>query len=163
MKNELINNLLKSMDLESRLKVDNEFAFIELITLLGYREEKFWTEEEDEILGKLMKFAEVIAKRQVKTIKEWEKDGRPKKEKKMRELYTLEELKSLNVGDEVYIEYKHYEHGNVKHKTKVESIDETEVFFEDGYDFPFDSENGSVETEFAVQDDGDYTFKVFKI
>lgn len=80
MKNELINNLLKSMDLESRLKIDNEFAFIELITLLGYREEKFWTEEENEILGKLMKFAEVIAKRQIKTVKRWEKDGRPEKE-----------------------------------------------------------------------------------
>ena len=80
----------------------------------------------------------------------------------MKKLYTLEELKSLKVGDEVYVEYKHYEDGSVKEKTKVHTIDDESVYFDNGFDFPFNDES-SVETEFAVQDDGDYTFKVFKI
>jgi hypothetical protein len=79
-----------------------------------------------------------------------------------RTLYTIEELKQLKVGDEVYIEYKHYEHGTFKEITKVQEINESEVYFDDGYDFPFLDET-TLETEFAVQDDGDNTFKVFKI
>jgi len=79
----------------------------------------------------------------------------------MKKLYTLSELKLLKVGDEVYVEYKHYEDGSIKENTKVHTIDDNYVYFDDGFDFPFN--DWSVETEFAVQDDGDYTFKIFKI
>jgi len=43
--------------LDVRLNVINQIAFINLITELGYREDKYWTPEEDEILNKLCRLA----------------------------------------------------------------------------------------------------------
>jgi hypothetical protein len=43
--------------LDVRLNVINQIAFINLITELGYREDKYWTPEEDEILDKLCKLS----------------------------------------------------------------------------------------------------------
>jgi len=77
MKNSLISKLLKETSLQIRLEVDNEFAFINLITELGFREDKMWEECEDPMLCKLMNLAHELAKRQIKTIKRWEKDGKP--------------------------------------------------------------------------------------
>ena len=52
-----IAKILKDIPLKTRLKVLNEMAFIDLISELGYREDKMWTDEEDELLSKLCKLA----------------------------------------------------------------------------------------------------------
>ncbi len=56
-------------------------AFIHLITELGYRENKSWDENDEkdnEILIKLMKLAKEHTDNQMKTIKRFEEDSKPK-------------------------------------------------------------------------------------
>ena len=55
----LIQEWLKNYPtpLDTRLNIINQIAFINLVTELGYREDKYWTPEEDEILNKLCKLA----------------------------------------------------------------------------------------------------------
>ena len=65
-----IKELMKDIPLETRLKVSNEMAFINLIVELGYREDKAWTDDEDELLGKLMTLADEHTKSQMKYIEE---------------------------------------------------------------------------------------------
>ena len=72
-----LEELLKQASLESRLKVSNQMAFINLIVALGYREDKMWTDEEDELLQKLIELAKKHTDEQLKQIIQWEKDGRP--------------------------------------------------------------------------------------
>ena len=69
--------LLKETPLDIRLDVINDMYFIDLITELGYREEKAWTEEENEVLHKICKAARKHTLRILQTIQEWEKDGKP--------------------------------------------------------------------------------------
>jgi len=57
-KNSILDRLRDRTKLETHFKVSNEMAFINLITELGYREEKMWTDEEDEILQKLCDLAQ---------------------------------------------------------------------------------------------------------
>jgi|TARA_R110000851_G_scaffold63075_6_gene144420 hypothetical protein len=76
---EEINEIVKGTPLEIRLKVISEMDFITLITDLGYREDKFWTPEEDELLSKLCKLAKKHTNSVLKIIEEWKKDGSPKK------------------------------------------------------------------------------------
>jgi len=52
-----ISEIAKDIPLETRILVANEMAFINLITELGYREDKMWTEDENELLGKLCDLA----------------------------------------------------------------------------------------------------------
>jgi len=77
MKSDIISKILKETPLEIRLNVDNEFAFINLITELGFREDKMWEDCEDPMLRKLIMLANELTKRQIKTIERWEKDGKP--------------------------------------------------------------------------------------
>ena len=77
MKSKMISEVLKRIPLETRFKVLNEIAFIDLLSELGYRD-GYWKDEEDEKLQKLCNLAEKIAKEQMKEIEEWEKDGKPK-------------------------------------------------------------------------------------
>ncbi len=83
----------------------------------------------------------------------------------MTKLYTVKELKELKVGDIVVTEFKNDETYS-KDDTKVSLIDDNYIYFDDGYDFPINQDDDlfklEVETEFAVQDSGDFTFKVFK-
>lgn len=76
---ELIESISKSIDLKSRLQVRTEMAFIELITLLGYREDKMWTDskEDNEMLQKIHDLSVQITKDHLESIKKWEEDGRP--------------------------------------------------------------------------------------
>ncbi len=74
---DIVGDLLKDMSLKSRLKVDFEMTFITLLSELGYREDKMWTEDEDEILSKLVGLAEEAAESTIKTFQRWEEDGRP--------------------------------------------------------------------------------------
>lgn len=54
----ILDKLRDRTKLETHFKVSNEMAFINLITELEYREEKMWTDEEDEILKKLCGLAQ---------------------------------------------------------------------------------------------------------
>ena len=51
-------NVIINTPLETRIKVLNEMAFINLIVELGYRESKMWTKDEDELLNKLLELAD---------------------------------------------------------------------------------------------------------
>ena len=71
------NKLVKEIPLKTRLKVTNEMAFINLIVELGYREDKMWTDDENEILSKLYLLAEEHTDSILKDLEEWDKDGNP--------------------------------------------------------------------------------------
>ena len=77
MKSKILEELSRTCPLEIRLRVTTEMAFISLLTELGYREDKMWTEEEDEILTKLCLFSKKVTQWHLKEIEQWEKDGRP--------------------------------------------------------------------------------------
>ena len=70
--------VLKETSLQIRLKVINEMMFIKLLTELGFRQDKMWTEDEEDMLTKLCYLAENATELQMEEIKEWEKDGKPK-------------------------------------------------------------------------------------
>jgi hypothetical protein len=57
------------ISLETRIKVSNQIAFINLIHELGYREEGYWKPEEDELLSKLINLADNHAKDILEEIK----------------------------------------------------------------------------------------------
>ena len=69
--NEALDKMLKQIPLKTRLKVSTEMAFINLITELGYRENKMWTEDEDEILNKLCSLAVSLSEDHIKEMEEW--------------------------------------------------------------------------------------------
>jgi len=58
--------MIDNMPVENKMKVENEMAFIDLITYLGYRENKMWTVDEDPILHKLCAKAKELADKQHK-------------------------------------------------------------------------------------------------
>jgi len=76
-RSKVIDKLIKETPLEVRLKVDNEMAFITLLSELGLREDSMWTEDEEEMLSKLIDFAEKHTQYQLQTIKKWQDDGEP--------------------------------------------------------------------------------------
>jgi hypothetical protein len=57
--------------LDVRIRVTTQMAFIDLITELGYREDKSWGPDEDETLNKLMKLANEYAKDVLKELEEY--------------------------------------------------------------------------------------------
>lgn len=57
--------------LDIRIKVSNQMAFINLITELGYREDKIWSPDEDELLNKLMNLADKHTQDILNEIKEY--------------------------------------------------------------------------------------------
>lgn len=57
--------------LDIRIRVSSQMAFINLITELGYREDKIWTPDEDELLNKLMNLAEKHTQDILQEIKEY--------------------------------------------------------------------------------------------
>ena len=52
--NNILDEILDNISIETEIEVLNEFAFINLIHDLGYREEKMWNRSDDHILNKLM-------------------------------------------------------------------------------------------------------------
>lgn len=70
----IITDWLKEnpIPLDTRIRVSTQMAFINLITELGYRENKYWTPDEDELLNKLMNLAEKHTQDILNEIKEWE-------------------------------------------------------------------------------------------
>ncbi len=77
-------------------------------------------------------------------------------------LFTIEELKSLKVGDKVFTYFKDDTYPAGKGEATVNLINEDRIRFDDGYDFPFKDEMGETDPLLAIQDTGDYVFKVFK-
>ena len=69
--------MVKEIPLKTRIKVNTEMAFIDLITKLGYRENKMWTNDEDELLGRLCGLAEELSINLIKEFEQWHKDGKP--------------------------------------------------------------------------------------
>ena len=69
--------IVKEIPLKTRIKVANEMAFINLIVELGYREDKMWTDDENELLSRLCGLAKEHTDSILKDIEEWEKDGKP--------------------------------------------------------------------------------------
>ena len=53
-KAEIRQKISDSISLNTKIKVLNEFAFIDLLTELGYRKDKMWSEDEQPILDKLI-------------------------------------------------------------------------------------------------------------
>jgi len=49
----ILNELLSECTLENELQILNEFAFINLLSILGFREDKMWTKDEEELYAKL--------------------------------------------------------------------------------------------------------------
>lgn len=72
--NEEFERISKEIPLRTRIKVCSEMDFINLITELGYREDKMWTPEEDELLRKLMNLAHDHTNTILREIEGWEED-----------------------------------------------------------------------------------------
>ena len=70
---DIFEKLLKRVPLDTRLRVTNEMAMIDLLAKLGFRE-GYWKEEENEMLKELCKCARELTEWQLEAIKEWEKD-----------------------------------------------------------------------------------------
>jgi|AntAceMinimDraft_10_1070366.scaffolds.fasta_scaffold04588_2 hypothetical protein len=78
MENNFLSKAMKKIPLKTRLKVSTEMAFMDLIVELGYREDKGWTDEEDEKLQKLCDLASTLADHHIEEMNQWVKDGKPK-------------------------------------------------------------------------------------
>lgn len=72
-----LEKILKETPLKTRLKVSTELAFINLITELGYRDNKMWTDDENETLNKLCDLAMDLVIEHIKEFEQWENDGKP--------------------------------------------------------------------------------------
>ena len=77
MRSKIIEDILKKTPIKTRIKVDIQSAFINLITELGYRESKYWTEDEEPILQKLTELANQTTDYIMESIDDWERDGKP--------------------------------------------------------------------------------------
>lgn len=77
-KNSIINNILRDIPLETRLKVSNEMFLITFLTEIGFREDKAWSDEEQELLDLICVLANKLTKQQLDEIERWKKDGEPK-------------------------------------------------------------------------------------
>ena len=74
-----IKKALKVIPLETRLYVTNDMSILTYLVDNGFIPKGFWTDEKEKKYGKaLHKFAKQLANYQIKEMKQWEKDGRPK-------------------------------------------------------------------------------------
>jgi hypothetical protein len=73
-----ISEIYRKMPLRTRLKVTAELAFIDLITELGYRENKPWGEDEEVAREKISSLAESLADNQILEFKEWKESSSKK-------------------------------------------------------------------------------------
>lgn len=85
MRSKIAEKVRKRTPLHTRLEVEAQVAFVDLITILGYREDKVWTREENELLQKISGYSIQHAKNIVKIVEQWEKDGRPDKVKQIKD------------------------------------------------------------------------------
>ena len=73
---DIIQKLLDETSLETKLRILNEMYFIDLLTKLGYREDKMWTDspEDDDKLRTICTLAKDLANTQLKEIKRHKND-----------------------------------------------------------------------------------------
>lgn len=76
-KSRSFRKLVKKVPLKIRLQVSIEMEFINLITKLGYREDKVWGDDEEHIRKKISSMATKLAKDHIEEIENWKKDGEP--------------------------------------------------------------------------------------
>jgi len=67
----LIDKVLSEVPLITKLKVNNEIALIELLTEMGYRENKTWSNDENEKLSILVRRAEELSKSQIEILEQY--------------------------------------------------------------------------------------------
>lgn len=70
----MIKDILDNLDLKTELTVLNEMVFIDLLSELGYREDKYWTPEEDPILQKLCDCAEKHTNEILKVVEKYKNE-----------------------------------------------------------------------------------------
>ncbi|NJO66010.1 MAG: hypothetical protein HC836_50470 [Richelia sp. RM2_1_2] len=68
-----LNIVRKNIPLRTKIAVKTQFAFIDLLSELGYRQ-GVWMPEEDKILDRLMELAKEFSIEIQKTIEEHERD-----------------------------------------------------------------------------------------
>lgn len=80
MRSKIVNDILKSTPLDIRIKVDVKMMLLTVLTDLGFRESRSWTdsEEDQKILDKIEELTKKNTNYILDSIKEWEADGRPK-------------------------------------------------------------------------------------
>jgi hypothetical protein len=76
MRSKSVERLLKEIPLETRIRVSNQMAFINLLSELGYRK-GYWRPDEDETFKTLCKLADELTQYHLDEIKQWEEDGKP--------------------------------------------------------------------------------------
>ena len=70
MKSKIAEDILNNIPVETKIKILTEFAFINLIHELGFREEKYWSDDESEILNKILELAKKHSENIIKIINE---------------------------------------------------------------------------------------------
>ena len=77
MEKDFIKKAMKQIPLSTRLDVLIEMSIIDIITKLGYREDKYWTDDENDKLSKIIKLSKELRKDILKEIERWKSDGMP--------------------------------------------------------------------------------------
>jgi len=68
-KNKTLNDLSKNVPLNIKIKVMNRMAFINLLSKLGYRENKRWGDDESERLNMLYNLSDELSEDILKLVK----------------------------------------------------------------------------------------------
>ena len=81
----------------------------------------------------------------------------------MKNIYTLKELKNLNIGDKVLLSFKDFNdnEGFELEESEVAIIDSDNIYFNNDYgtwDFPLSGNNSSIANQYT----GDYEFTIYK-
>lgn len=71
------DDIIKNIPLRTRIRVINEMELIDALTELGFREDRSWGDDEQELLNKIIEHSSKHTDYIMKEIKQWEKDGRP--------------------------------------------------------------------------------------
>lgn len=75
--NSQLEERFKKIPLKTRLNILNQTTFISLLSELGYRGNKIWTDEEDDKFDKLIELANKHTEDILEEISEWIEDGEP--------------------------------------------------------------------------------------
>jgi len=74
----VLDEVLKRIPLRTKLKVQNELMVQSYLIDNGFIPDGYWDDEKEEKYGKGFRaLADEMADAQIKTFKEWEKNGRP--------------------------------------------------------------------------------------
>jgi len=73
-KENIISQYYENIPLKTRIQVANEISFINIIHELGYREDKVWTKDDEDILNKILELAAKHTENILKEIRDNEID-----------------------------------------------------------------------------------------